>query len=77
MQFASLNEFLMMGGHGLYVWLAYGLSAAIIALNLIQPMLRRHRLIKAQQQVLRRERQTHKKSSQQRETACTQRERSD
>jgi len=34
MSFESLNEFLNMGGHGLYVWLAYGAALAVIAGNL-------------------------------------------
>ena len=34
MYFSSLNEFLVMGGHGLYVWMAYGIFLAIIAWNI-------------------------------------------
>ena len=30
MQFESLAEFFAMGGHGLYVWLAYGATLAIL-----------------------------------------------
>ncbi len=33
MQFDSLAEFFAMGGHGLYVWLAYGATVALLLLN--------------------------------------------
>jgi len=36
--FNSFSEFLSMGGHGLYVWLSYGLGLAVILANLIVPM---------------------------------------
>jgi len=56
MQFDSFAEFLAMGNHGLYVWLAYGLSAVIIIFNIVQPVMRRRSLIKQHTQRLRRER---------------------
>ena len=55
MEFNSFAEFLAMGNHGFYVWLSYGLSAVVIAWNVVQPVLRRRRLIKEQAQRLRRE----------------------
>lgn len=33
MQFESLTEFLAMGGHALYVWLAYGSTVAVLLIN--------------------------------------------
>jgi len=30
LQFDSLNEFVAMGGHGLYVWLAYGATLLVL-----------------------------------------------
>ena len=33
MQFDSLADFFAMGGHALYVWLAYGASVAILGIN--------------------------------------------
>lgn len=30
MQFESLSDFLAMGGYGFYVWLSFGVSAALI-----------------------------------------------
>ena len=35
MQFSSLSEFIAMDGHGLYVWLSYGLSFICLALLII------------------------------------------
>lgn len=39
MAFASFSEFLNMGGHGLYVWLSYGLGIVTIALCLYVPII--------------------------------------
>lgn len=33
MNFDSFSELLAMGGHGLYVWLSYGLSLLVIVWN--------------------------------------------
>ena len=33
MQFDTLTDFFAMGGHGLYVWLAYGATVALLLLN--------------------------------------------
>lgn len=41
MQFDSIAEFIAMGGHGFYVWLAYGLTAAIILFNVMAPVIAR------------------------------------
>ncbi len=35
MNFASLAEFLSMGGHGLYVWLSYAAAVAVVAYNVL------------------------------------------
>ena len=35
MSFDSWSEFLAMGGHGLYVWLSYGLSLAVVLANVL------------------------------------------
>ncbi len=55
MYFDSFSEFLAMGGHGLYVWIAYGLTAVIFIFNLITPIFKRKRLIVEQTRQLRRE----------------------
>lgn len=55
MIFNSVSEFLAMGGHGLYVWLSYGLGLVVIIANLILPKLSRNRLLAEQKRRLRRE----------------------
>ena len=55
MEFNSFAEFIAMGRHGLYVWLSYGITAVIVAYNVVQPVLQRRRLLKEQAQRLRRE----------------------
>ena len=40
-----VNEFFAMGGHGLYVWLAYGLSFAVLAALGLRPIVVRRRFI--------------------------------
>lgn len=44
MYFQNMADFLAMGGHGLYVWLAYGLSALILIYNVVAPILLRRQL---------------------------------
>jgi len=56
MEFNSFAEFLAMGRHGLYVWLSYGITAVIVAVNVALPVIQRRRFIKEQQQRLRRAR---------------------
>jgi heme exporter protein D len=55
MQFANISEFLAMGGHGLYVWVAYGIAALVFAFNLVAPVLNRKRFFVEQARQLRRE----------------------
>jgi heme exporter protein D len=43
--FTSLADFLAMGGHGAYVWSAYGLCMAVLAWNAVLPLLARHRYL--------------------------------
>ncbi len=33
--FDSFSDFLAMGGHGLYVWLAYGAAVMVVAANVV------------------------------------------
>lgn len=33
MNFSSFSEFIAMGNHGLYVWTSYGISLAVLVLN--------------------------------------------
>ncbi|GLK91553.1 heme exporter protein CcmD [Pseudomonas turukhanskensis] len=57
MSFASFSEFLAMGHHGLYVWTAYGISLAVLALNVALPLLSRRRYLQEEARRLRRESQ--------------------
>ena len=57
MNFESFTEFLLMGGHGLYVWLSYGVGLFIIVLVYIQPILARRSIIQELSQRQRREAQ--------------------
>lgn len=44
-----------MGHHGLYVWSAYGLCLAVLALNLLLPLWARRRYLREEARRLRRE----------------------
>ncbi|AVO55079.1 heme exporter protein CcmD [Ectopseudomonas mendocina] len=55
MSFSSFAEFLAMGTHGPYVWSAYGISLAILALNVALPILARRRYLQDEARRLRRE----------------------
>ncbi len=53
--FASLADFLAMGGHGAYVWSGYGLCVALLALNVMLPLLARRRYLNKLARTRRRE----------------------
>ncbi len=55
MFFDIFTSFLEMGGHGQYVWLSYGLTALIVLVNFVSPMMTRKKVIKDIQRQLRRE----------------------
>ncbi|MBD9484317.1 heme exporter protein CcmD [Pseudomonas sp. PDM14] len=55
MSFSSFAEFLAMGSHGPYVWSAYGISLAVLALNVALPILARRRYLQDEARRLRRE----------------------
>lgn len=38
MQFDSWLAFFNMGGHGLYVWLSFGISLLVLILNVASPL---------------------------------------
>ena len=48
----SLNEFLSMGGYGTYVWSSYGISALVLFINVIQPVLRERKTVRELQKRL-------------------------
>ncbi|MFK8020127.1 MAG: heme exporter protein CcmD [Pseudomonadales bacterium] len=45
MYFDSVEEFIAMGGHGLYVWMAYGVVAASVSIWLLVQTQRRRRVL--------------------------------
>lgn len=55
MSFASFAEFVAMGQHGLYVWSAFGLTLAVLILNVALPLLARRRYLQGEGRRLRRE----------------------
>lgn len=55
MSFSSFAELLAMGAHGPYVWSAYGISLAVLALNVALPILARRRYLQDEARRLRRE----------------------
>ncbi len=46
MNWGSLSAFLHMGGYAFYVWSSFGLSFALLALELVQLSLRKRTLLK-------------------------------
>ncbi|MFB8828491.1 heme exporter protein CcmD [Azotobacter sp. CWF10] len=55
MSFSSFAEFAAMGNHGLYVWSAYGISLAVLVINVAGPLLARRRYLQEEARRLRRE----------------------
>ncbi|EQM78059.1 heme exporter protein CcmD [Stutzerimonas stutzeri] len=55
MNFSSFSEFVAMGHHGLYVWTSYGISLAVLILNVALPVLARRRYLQDEARRLRRE----------------------
>lgn len=45
MQFETVAEFFAMGGHGLYVWLAYGATLVLLLLNFLSARLAHRRTL--------------------------------
>ncbi len=46
MSFESWSEFFSMGGHGLYVWLAYGVALIVVLVNVISVRVARRRFFR-------------------------------
>ncbi|WP_249976521.1 heme exporter protein CcmD [Vreelandella olivaria] len=57
MAFSSLNEFLAMGGHGPYVWAAWGVTALLIIVIVWHARLERRQLLRGLKRRARREKQ--------------------
>ena len=45
MSFDSISAFIEMGGHGVYVWAAYGITLLTIVANLVWPRIERRRFV--------------------------------
>ena len=46
MAFKSFAEFVAMGGHGPYIWTAYGVTLVLILYMLAAPVLRQRRFVR-------------------------------
>lgn len=57
MAFSSMNEFLAMGGHGPYVWAAWGVTALLFLVILWHARRERRQLLSGLKRRARRERQ--------------------
>lgn len=53
MKFDSFGDFLAMGHHGLFVWSAYGICFAVLAINVALPLLARRRYLQQEARRLR------------------------
>tara|TARA_R110001592_G_scaffold52511_8_gene160693 strand:+ start:9790 stop:9999 length:210 start_codon:yes stop_codon:yes gene_type:complete len=55
MNFISFEAFLNMGGHGLYVWLSYGVGLLVFIIAFVDPILKRKHIIQELSQLQRRQ----------------------
>ena len=51
----SWSEFFAMGGYAFFVWTSYGLTFAVIVLNIITPVMHRRKVINRVKRAIRRE----------------------
>lgn len=54
MSFDSLDAFIHMGGHGLYVWLSYGVGFLVFVIALFSPLIKHKSILKDLLQLQRR-----------------------
>ena len=47
MKFESLSDFFHMDGHGVYIWVAYGLTMVVLAANIWWPVMVRRKVIRS------------------------------
>ena len=57
MSFASLADFLHMGGHGLFVWSCYAITLVVLVANIVRPLRLKKRLIQQKLRALEHEAQ--------------------
>lgn len=55
MEFSSFSEFIAMGKHGFYIWLAYGVSLLSVVLLIADTAYQRNKIFKQIKQRLQRE----------------------
>ncbi len=55
MSFDSFSDFLAMGGHGFYVWLAYGATLLVLAANVFSLSAARRRYLRDAQALAKRQ----------------------
>lgn len=53
--FDSLSEFILMNGHGPYVWVCYFVTFVVLASLLIMPVLKSRKFIQQQRRLAKRE----------------------
>jgi len=46
MMFESLSAFLSMGGHGPFVWSAYGIALIVFGYNIVAPIRQRKQMLR-------------------------------
>ena len=64
MSFDSFSEFLNMGGHGLYVWLCYGIGLLVFLIAYVQPLMQRKSILRELSQIYRRTELKNKQTAQ-------------
>ena len=63
MFFDSFSDFIAMGGHGLYVWLAYGIALVVVSFNVLSPILLKQKFMADYQRRLKREKRLAERQS--------------
>ncbi len=56
--FASFDEFIQMGGHGLYVWLSYAIALLVVIYNVVACAMKKRRFFIEAKRRLRREKRS-------------------
>ena len=54
MNFATMSEFFSLGGHGIYVWLSYGMGLFFLVSIGVMPVLKRQSMLRELAQLQRR-----------------------
>jgi len=54
MTMESISSFFSMGGHGLFIWSAYGITLIVLSINVWLPRLTRSKFIRIEKAALKR-----------------------